>query len=760
MGFLDFLTRRSREDGGSESSFALQNGNPLASASVPSVALQSPVTRRSIEKLQKNSVNTRRRQKLTRSTKPYLLGALSDRPGTPNSEGRPGLVRPSSSRSKTCLIADSETASLAPSNLSITASRSYSSMRTSGYIDLLDAQGGLRPYDFRARVQAAGVRDYGEDVAERNMGENGVDVRSTAAKRFYEQKKRTSVTTLSNLSHILDADASTCAGSEAGDLSHIEGSVYSSTRSLSRLSMEPRQEVSGVVAGIPTARDNNKRAAKSSKLAPKGTPELRSSHRDQFPASEASHMQHHSNRSTSRGRSLSARHWISTEQPIAGKTRNDGWESRHLSAESRTRSISPPSVPRYRPGSSMTTMREEDDLPNPNSQSLLRRDGFQNDNIEARQKSDDEQSEYNIPSSNRTHLPYNLDVGQAASLQYPPDWQIAIQRAVEESLAKLPLSADLQALLELSQSGIPLDDILQRVPLRHSSLHQGSIMSTTPTTDLSDYASSHTGRPHSRHTATTSIDSSARIDVHHKKALNTQEDKSLAGDQYQSSPYLTPVEDEGPLITETSTAPTSQPRMTPDVGKSTGNNGITQVEEYECLTSDYSDVDSFTERRRQVLDDDETKLFNDGGFGDISNNLPGIASPRERKNCTVCIILANLQGRPVQTELCTHDGSMTRKQRLRALGYDYDSEESDTERDPGPVKGRTRTKKLTVGSNGGLRRLKLVDDRIDEDSEEERGETTSAKNRPELRRKPKFPNGRIGPVLRQEGEAGNITDTE
>ncbi|EFY93747.1 hypothetical protein J3458_005062 [Metarhizium acridum] len=659
-----------------------------------------------------------------------------------------------------CLIADSETASLAPSNPSITASRSYSSMRTPGYIDLLDAQGGLRPYDFRARVQAAGVRDYGEDVAERNMGENGVDVRSAAAKRFYEQKKRTSVTTLSNLSHVLDADASTCAGSEAGDMSHIDGSVYSSTRSLSRLSMEPRQEVSGVVAGLSTARENYKRAAKCSKLAPKETPEPRSSHRDQPLASEASHMQRYNNRSSSRGRSLSARHWISTEQPIAGKTRNDRWESRHLSPESRTRSISPPSVPRYRPGSSMTTMREEDNRPYSNSQSILRRDGFQNDNNEGRQKSDDEQSEYDIPSSNRIHLPYNLDVGQAAPLQYHPDWQVAIQRAVEESLAKLPLSADLKALLELSHSEIPLDDILQRVPLRHSSLHQGSIISTTPTTDFSDYASSHTGRPHSRHTATTSIDSSARIDVHHKKALNTQEDKSLAGDQCQSSPYLTPVEDEELLITATSTAPTSQSQMTRDVKKGTGDNGISEVEEYECLTSDYSDVDSFTEKRRQVLDDDETKLFNDGGFGDISNNLPGIASPRERKNCTVCIILANLQGLPVQTELCTHDGSMTRKQRLRALGYDYDSEESDTERDLGPVKGRSRTKKLTVGTNGGLRRLKLVDDRIDEDSEEERGEATSAKNRPELRRKPKFPNGRPGPVLRQEREAGNITDTD
>ncbi|KAF4583128.1 hypothetical protein GQ602_006272 [Ophiocordyceps camponoti-floridani] len=37
------------------------------------------------------------------------------------------------------------------------------------HVDLLDAQGEFRPCDFRSRVRAAGTRDYGEDVAERNM---------------------------------------------------------------------------------------------------------------------------------------------------------------------------------------------------------------------------------------------------------------------------------------------------------------------------------------------------------------------------------------------------------------------------------------------------------------------------------------------------------------------------------------------------------------------------------------------------------------
>jgi hypothetical protein len=41
------------------------------------------------------------------------------------------------------------------------------------FIDLLDAQSEVRPSSFRVRVQATGAKDYGEDVADRNMAING-----------------------------------------------------------------------------------------------------------------------------------------------------------------------------------------------------------------------------------------------------------------------------------------------------------------------------------------------------------------------------------------------------------------------------------------------------------------------------------------------------------------------------------------------------------------------------------------------------------
>ncbi|KAM0421500.1 hypothetical protein ACHAPT_010673 [Fusarium lateritium] len=53
------------------------------------------------------------------------------------------------------------------------------------FVDVLDAQGEIRPSNFRSRVAATGSREFGEDVAERNIGENGLNLNSPAVKAFY-----------------------------------------------------------------------------------------------------------------------------------------------------------------------------------------------------------------------------------------------------------------------------------------------------------------------------------------------------------------------------------------------------------------------------------------------------------------------------------------------------------------------------------------------------------------------------------------------
>lgn len=50
-----------------------------------------------------------------------------------------------------------------------------------GFVDLLDAQSTLSPTDFRQRVRATGVRDYGEDVADRNISQNSFHLTSVSS---------------------------------------------------------------------------------------------------------------------------------------------------------------------------------------------------------------------------------------------------------------------------------------------------------------------------------------------------------------------------------------------------------------------------------------------------------------------------------------------------------------------------------------------------------------------------------------------------
>ncbi|KAI0132077.1 hypothetical protein BJ170DRAFT_229793 [Xylariales sp. AK1849] len=62
------------------------------------------------------------------------------------------------------------------------------------FVDLLDAQSSLHATDFHHRLQAAGARSYGEDVADRNIGENGIDLDSSEARAFYSSYSGTGTT--------------------------------------------------------------------------------------------------------------------------------------------------------------------------------------------------------------------------------------------------------------------------------------------------------------------------------------------------------------------------------------------------------------------------------------------------------------------------------------------------------------------------------------------------------------------------------------
>ncbi|KAI1335865.1 hypothetical protein F5Y15DRAFT_419545 [Xylariaceae sp. FL0016] len=87
----------------------------------------------------------------------------------PSDTGKPGLGVASPAFTRT--------------NASTPSVRSGDSGPTRAYVDLLDAHSLIRPADFYTRVKAAGGRNYGEDVADRNILDSGSDVHSAKGPR-------------------------------------------------------------------------------------------------------------------------------------------------------------------------------------------------------------------------------------------------------------------------------------------------------------------------------------------------------------------------------------------------------------------------------------------------------------------------------------------------------------------------------------------------------------------------------------------------
>ncbi|KAK5660257.1 hypothetical protein OQA88_12796 [Cercophora sp. LCS_1] len=115
------------------------------------------------------------------------------RPSTANPGSRPV----SQSGPIPASLATSEASQPAQSFHVHSRSNSFSnSMRSDGgrgHKDLLDAQSEIKPTDFRSRVQASGGRDYGEDVADRNLGENGFNLDLPHVQEFYSRSAQGSV---------------------------------------------------------------------------------------------------------------------------------------------------------------------------------------------------------------------------------------------------------------------------------------------------------------------------------------------------------------------------------------------------------------------------------------------------------------------------------------------------------------------------------------------------------------------------------------
>ncbi|KAJ6444987.1 N amino acid transport system protein [Purpureocillium lavendulum] len=862
MGLLSFLTgRRSGGGGGSSSDRPREPTSIIHQPYHTTVAAHPPVrgTRAvtgngpiSLQQLQRQAARKRSQPQLSTATvKPFFLGVRDERPSSapgddadgwrPKSSGRNPRdtlhghqfatlesYHSNSSRGRSLVRRDRDTGSATPSvpaSTKATAAACNNSINTGAgrratrHVDILDAQGEIKPSDFKSRVRAAGARDYGEDVADRNLGENGVDLTTPAVQRFYATLEETAATktryerraTMVALPTLRRAEATmlTIARPDDQDVPRRSAKRCSVHGLESAVEAEERQG-RRTAAAVQRTRSLDSRALLA---LPKPTSSTRSPSPERglrhVLGSVDGNSASRSSKSREKGRYKSPsptpgstpRGWITTVRPQTQKSTDERRRGKQLlkpqafeSGQS-SRAASPPAVPRYRPLSAMGITSDNGKAPATHSNTSTPRRRQRREGSASRGGYLDERAYTPVAAAHREmriydsqllysgllYDPRNRDSGEQAPLPLMREYSSdegslsdsapapsvsTRRRATSRSRSRSKrgshaqwrspwISREALAAPEAAGPSEPasttvihsrnrswsclsapgrasISDFLGYVPARNSSLRQWSISSITPTTELSDGCSTLFPRPQSNHTANTSLDMPLSAKQQQQQQQPTGAEPRGFGAIGAStqmnaggSLYVPSLEDDA--FTETTVGSRTESRtgffdVNPPAGKA--DSVDFDAQECDCadgrsVTESDSDVDSFVEKRRAQVKDDESLLFKEEGFGKAGTDLPGLFDPSSSnsKPCLMCSLLHcaaidppfNMDG-TVALPPCGHREGITRRDRLRALGYEYDTDDSaesepempeHEETEPprqGRDRGRSVTQKTTIAT--------------------------------------------------------------
>ncbi|KAK2672476.1 hypothetical protein RAB80_012555 [Fusarium oxysporum f. sp. vasinfectum] len=383
--------------------------------------------------------------------------------------------------------------------------------KRNSFIDILDAQGEFRPSNFRSRVAASGAREYGEDVAERNIGENGVNLNSAAAKAFY---RLSGGRELQSFEYEEDEDDSAPApGVPHGDLGTIR-EAWSRPSSSSAW-----RSFSGSI-GNDLLRSGKSNRRESQSNSNPGTLSMRD-----------------------RRRSFNAFASPSEPEPQPHKPRPMSLHPSLSSGLTYETSSSPPPVQRSRPKTSegrsrgrsfgrveIDTVDEAFDEPAPCPI------------IPAQFIPDKRASVYLEPNyrydRNDVHHPRPESYHGGSTLSsYPRSELSQPSRPSSSSSIDKPFPRS-RTMASVALRNQRLDDINEHIPVRTSSLNVNSQANITPTTQSSGFSSIQ--YPIGHHTPSTSIDASLppSIKMHpeHEQsaAVNQNTRQSSPGDDYSA----------------------------------------------------------------------------------------------------------------------------------------------------------------------------------------------------------------------------------
>lgn len=535
--------------------------------------------------------------------------------------------------------------------------------RSSAFVDILDAQGELKPYDFRSRLQASGSREYGEDVADRNMVETLPSPRTRAfqsalAVSNFPLRPRGSVSTASSYTRMYTVPPIPDR-SRGNSIPRIEPGAGPSSRRTSH-STRPRSRgrISPAVESFSNAMGSD----------------MDDLH-DHRPQSKSSCGQ-----ISVTGSRASTPH--QAPRTADGRYMRDEGDSLYPE-----RSASPPGVPRYKPRQYSLPSGKILSRPLPGSVRAARETLVNNSLLppHADRSMQLYQQRCKTPTSpNQLHSFRHKMVDSDHSRFNKPASAWDEPNSLPPEFAP-SFSFDNTGTLQLENT--------DKQPSVRTFGRQGSISSFAQ----SEYSSQqHTGGRSIR-TADTSIDVPPNSFFHEMTFAGgtSRNTRSPSGDS-SVAPDCVGLEEDScgeSIFISPATPSDDQPAFNPL--SPTHHHGGLSVSSYDATSISDSDVDSFCDKRRSTGRDGEALLYRDQGFGDDGKSLPGLFNspgnlsvpkwPVMPVASTDASEMGDDEASVVGVAL-TPSGSrqnasprpFTQRERLLALGYDYDSD-SDTE---------------------------------------------------------------------------------
>ncbi|RFU77079.1 hypothetical protein TARUN_5163 [Trichoderma arundinaceum] len=542
--------------------------------------------------------------------------------------------------------------------------------RSSAFVDILDAQGEFKPYDFRSRIQASGTRDYGEDVADRNMVESLPSPRTRAfhyplASPALPLRPRGSASTASSYRHMYPVPP---------------------IPDRSRDNSLPRIE--------PSGRPSSQQASIRSRPRSRGRRSPAVENFDKSMGFDADDLHDYRPQSKSSYGQISVTGSRASTPQQAPKTADGRYmqdESGSLYTE--LRSASPPGVPRYKPRQHSLPTGKFLSKPLPGSVRSAR-ENLNNSLLP--HHSDRSMQLY----QQRCKTPTSPNQLHSFRHRVENDWS-RFNRYAGEHLQPAPSvwddasssRSDYAPSFSFGSTGNLQIDNTERQPSIRTFGRRGSISSFVQ----SDYSSQQLTGRRSIRTADTSIDIPHNSLFHEMTFLggSSRNLRSRGGDSYVAPDCVGPDDDSGgeSIFISPATPSEEQPDFNP-LSPTHRHGGLSVSSSYDATTISDSDADSFRDKQRQTGRDGEALLYRDQGFGDDGKSLPGLF------NSPGSLSTPNWPDAPITptgiSEMGDDESSVvglaltlpkprhnptrpfTQRERLLALGYDYDSD-SDAE---------------------------------------------------------------------------------